>query len=565
MLPALLHGSATEPPRRCARFGEVRVGLPRVTSWYSIDATKEAWQRDGLAMDRPAYARLLAQIKDTVAQHAGRVDAEVAQKAAHNGDRRRNRSSSDQPVVILQSPRGGNASPAQPHLSQQGNSTRRVRPAASPSQGNASRSMRGDGEGSIASGSFERAPTPLHVGCPELAHGPVAAAWPSRKMLFLRRNGRRALVSSSVTAIRQHAASFRLSVHELIRDKSVGALGRGLGDAEIVLFVHGADGANLLLMRPCTVVVQLCPCGYHWSCVHHYYSNMVTMNGGVYLGVDLSEDESLPCDGRGTNGSWVSSSTKASEGLLRRVLRRARYLADAIAPVAPVAAAVAAAGKHPSKQAAPAGAQSCALDVPLGVDAASYRTPLAARRTVDVCRGANASAAAASAAAASAAAAASSSMADAGDSGTHRGAANRTDCGYPGITPQACIERDGCAWDSHTPDVPWCFYDEGRNSSRRQIGPSSHTHSFCDYPPAAVGEAECVARDGCVWWEAPPKPARGRRRDTAESSRCIFAGGKTLPRPPPAVTTAAVTTALGDAASSSGQVENIDQNRTAVR
>ncbi|XP_054433491.1 trefoil factor 1 [Pteronotus mesoamericanus] len=33
----------------------------------------------------------------------------------------------------------------------------------------------------------------------------------------------------------------------------------------------------------------------------------------------------------------------------------------------------------------------------------------------------------------------------------------RTNCGFPGVTPSQCAER-GCCFDSTIPNYPWCFF-----------------------------------------------------------------------------------------------------------
>ena len=73
-------------------------------------------------------------------------------------------------------------------------------------------------------------------------------------------------------------------------------------------------------MRPCTVVVQLCPCGYE-QCKEHYYSAMVSLAGGVYLGVDLAAEEDLELRQRCANSSrqWLTNEVDASRGMLERV------------------------------------------------------------------------------------------------------------------------------------------------------------------------------------------------------------------------------------------------------
>jgi hypothetical protein len=37
------------------------------------------------------------------------------------------------------------------------------------------------------------------------------------------------------------------------------------------------------------------------------------------------------------------------------------------------------------------------------------------------------------------------------------GAAERTDCGFPGITEAQCVQERGCRWDDSRVGVPWCF------------------------------------------------------------------------------------------------------------
>uniref|UniRef100_A0A6I8P0L3 P-type domain-containing protein n=1 Tax=Ornithorhynchus anatinus TaxID=9258 RepID=A0A6I8P0L3_ORNAN len=33
----------------------------------------------------------------------------------------------------------------------------------------------------------------------------------------------------------------------------------------------------------------------------------------------------------------------------------------------------------------------------------------------------------------------------------------RRNCGFPGISPEACAKKR-CCFDDHVPEVPWCFY-----------------------------------------------------------------------------------------------------------
>ena len=161
----------------------------------------------------------------------------------------------------------------------------------------------------------------------------VPQSWPRRKLLWLRREGRRGLSAAAEGHLREAATQVKLDVEELRDNKTLPNLNAALERSEVVIFVHGADGANLMLMRPCTVVVQLCPCGYE-RCQDHYFSSVVVMGGGVYYGVDLGADDdpAVQRHCRTAAASWVNGEVVASRALMHSVLRRARYLAEAIAP-----------------------------------------------------------------------------------------------------------------------------------------------------------------------------------------------------------------------------------------
>lgn len=49
--------------------------------------------------------------------------------------------------------------------------------------------------------------------------------------------------------------------------------------------------------------------------------------------------------------------------------------------------------------------------------------------------------------------------------------ANRTSCGWPGMTQQTCADR-GCCWDSSQGGLPWCFYSQTTPDNKVAPGPT---------------------------------------------------------------------------------------------
>lgn len=47
---------------------------------------------------------------------------------------------------------------------------------------------------------------------------------------------------------------------------------------------------------------------------------------------------------------------------------------------------------------------------------------------------------------------------------------NRTNCGFPGITPDTCFDS-GCCFSSKIPNVPWCFHPLPKQGNRPGSGP----------------------------------------------------------------------------------------------
>ncbi|KAJ1112850.1 hypothetical protein NDU88_001111 [Pleurodeles waltl] len=72
----------------------------------------------------------------------------------------------------------------------------------------------------------------------------------------------------------------------------------------------------------------------------------------------------------------------------------------------------------------------------------------------------------------------------------------RTDCGYPGIGMEKCIERN-CCFDSSIPNVNWCFYPlpivHKGSFQCAAIDPEKRTD--CGY--LGIGKKECKKRNCC--------------------------------------------------------------------
>ena len=73
----------------------------------------------------------------------------------------------------------------------------------------------------------------------------------------------------------------------------------------------------------------------------------------------------------------------------------------------------------------------------------------------------------------------------------------RVDCGYPGITPNACRDRN-CCWDESIRDVPWCFFGKMTTpepAPNCDVGPASERVD-CGYP--GIHPDTCRERN-CCW------------------------------------------------------------------
>ena len=80
----------------------------------------------------------------------------------------------------------------------------------------------------------------------------------------------------------------------------------------------------------------------------------------------------------------------------------------------------------------------------------------------------------------------------------------RMDCGYPGIHPDVCHQRN-CCWDTSIPDVPWCYFRRGVTTREPQllncddVDPSERVD--CGYP--GIHPHVCRQRD-CCWDSSIP-------------------------------------------------------------
>ena len=148
-----------------------------------------------------------------------------------------------------------------------------------------------------------------------------------RTMLWLKRSRRRFMANESSLLSAAHSAGLDVIWP---RGGKLGELLALLGQADIVFLPHGADGANLVMMQPCTLVVQLCPCGYQDSggCRNHYFGNLVQNLGGSYLAAHLRQDQDpvsqRECEAGAKN--WPSATMFASEPFLTALFARARDL-----------------------------------------------------------------------------------------------------------------------------------------------------------------------------------------------------------------------------------------------
>ena len=161
--------------------------------------------------------------------------------------------------------------------------------------------------------------------------GRAGTASARRTMVWLKRGRRRFLANESALFAAAH--SLKLDV-VWPSSQSLAERFHLFRDADIIFLPHGADGASLVLMQPCTVVVQLCPCGYSelaTGCDHHYFGGVATLMGGIYLGGHLKDD----MDGASRRGckhartvGFGAADMWASQAYLEQLLERARREAE---------------------------------------------------------------------------------------------------------------------------------------------------------------------------------------------------------------------------------------------
>ena len=156
-----------------------------------------------------------------------------------------------------------------------------------------------------------------------------------RTMLWLKRGRRRFLTNESALLAAAHSLGLDVVWP---RSQSLAERFQLLRDAEVVFLPHGADGASLVLMLPCTVVVQLCPCGYSdrpTGCDHHYFGGVARLMGGTYVGGHLRDDADRASQ-RGCNHArkigFGAADMVASQAYLEQLLGRARREADRLDP-----------------------------------------------------------------------------------------------------------------------------------------------------------------------------------------------------------------------------------------
>ncbi|XP_045630154.1 trefoil factor 2 [Ursus americanus] len=70
---------------------------------------------------------------------------------------------------------------------------------------------------------------------------------------------------------------------------------------------------------------------------------------------------------------------------------------------------------------------------------------------------------------------------------------NRTNCGFPGITPDTCFDS-GCCFSSKIPNVPWCFHPLPKQELEECVMHVS-ARKNCGYP--GISPQECAARKCC--------------------------------------------------------------------
>ena len=348
VLPEVLTGSLDGriKPQSCVWMGRVRLGMSKLTSWYSYNTrTKQLSDAGGRSMGQLEYMQMLRMLRAAVSVQLTLVtwDSAAAKESAdwqtlHSGwlAAARHLLHAQLPLVREREQSGARGEVAPPAseiaspASEIASPASEIAPPASEIASPALWMRRG------------RSPAVWSAACSSLAPQTsrrLSEAYPWRRLLWLRREGRRGITQEAADHLTAAALDVRVEVRELRFNKTLHNLDRELEDAEIIFFVHGADAANLVLMRPCTVVVQLCPCGYGKNgaigeqCRSHYYGSMTMLAGGLYYGVNNSWDDDPSVRAHcASRASWVTSMMHISAALIGKMMRRARYLADVLAP-----------------------------------------------------------------------------------------------------------------------------------------------------------------------------------------------------------------------------------------
>jgi len=145
-----------------------------------------------------------------------------------------------------------------------------------------------------------------------------------QSLLWLKRSRRRAMANDTAVITAAHTAGLDVVWP---RGSRLGERLDLMGQADVIFLPHGADGANLVFMQPCTLLVQLCPCGYRDkdSCEAHYFGKLARALGGGYLAAHLQHDEN-PTSRRqcvAARKKWNTATMFASEPFLIALLAHA--------------------------------------------------------------------------------------------------------------------------------------------------------------------------------------------------------------------------------------------------
>ncbi|XWS59099.1 hypothetical protein CRYUN_Cryun08bG0092900 [Craigia yunnanensis] len=111
------------------------------------------------------------------------------------------------------------------------------------------------------------------------------------KLLFLSRNGSRAITNENILVKAAEEIGFQVHVLRPERTTELAKIYRALNSSDVMIGVHGAAMTHFLFMKPGSVFIQVIPLGTDWA-AETYYGEPARKLGLKYIGYKIMPRES---------------------------------------------------------------------------------------------------------------------------------------------------------------------------------------------------------------------------------------------------------------------------------